>query len=106
MYYLDLSSNLFTNDIPSSLGNFQGLLSLNLSKNSFTGHIPETFSNLIVLQYLDLSSNTLSGYREKFFAEEYLQISITSHLWGILNFVEMPNSEFLYVEVKPNQTKE
>ncbi|XP_020098428.1 receptor kinase-like protein Xa21 [Ananas comosus] len=58
---MDFSTNKFSGNIPSALGNLQMLTYLNLSSNSFTGPIPESLGGLISINSLDLSSNALVG---------------------------------------------
>ncbi|KAH6835003.1 hypothetical protein C2S53_003780 [Perilla frutescens var. hirtella] len=58
---IDLSSNLFSGNIPNSIGNLQSLVHLNLSQNNLTGHIPPSLGNMSALESLDLSSNKLDG---------------------------------------------
>ncbi|KAK4775147.1 hypothetical protein SAY86_010082 [Trapa natans] len=58
---MDLSSNNFSGEIPSSVRFLQGLHLFNLSHNVLTGHIPRTLSNITQLEVLDLSYNNLSG---------------------------------------------
>ncbi|KAK0593246.1 hypothetical protein LWI29_033470 [Acer saccharum] len=61
MLGIDLSSNDLTGNIPTDIGNLQGIIAMNLSRNSLTGSIPESFSNLTDIESLDLSHNKLSG---------------------------------------------
>ncbi|XP_031287473.1 receptor-like protein 1 [Pistacia vera] len=58
---LDLSNNELTGEIPSKIGDLQGILALNLSYNLLSGPIPKSFSNLKEIESLDLSHNNLSG---------------------------------------------
>ncbi|KAJ0075315.1 hypothetical protein Patl1_35181 [Pistacia atlantica] len=58
---LDLSDNELTGEIPSKIGDLQGIISLNLSYNLLSGPIPKSFSNLKEIESLDLSHNKLSG---------------------------------------------
>ena len=58
---IDVSSNMFEGDIPSSIGALEALRWLNLSHNNFTNQIPPTIGNLKVLESFDLSCNNLSG---------------------------------------------
>ncbi|KAB5574458.1 hypothetical protein DKX38_001652 [Salix brachista] len=57
---LDLSNNLFSGPLPSSLSNFSSLQTLLLSGNKFSGPIPPMIGELQVLK-LDLSRNSFSG---------------------------------------------
>ncbi|KAJ0985762.1 hypothetical protein J5N97_004118 [Dioscorea zingiberensis] len=62
MQTLDLSRNLFTGLIPSSLMGCQRLKSLHLGSNNFSGPLPIGFgSSLVLLEKLDLSFNLLNG---------------------------------------------
>ncbi|XP_044469679.1 receptor-like protein 15 [Mangifera indica] len=58
---LDLSDNELTGEIPSKIGELQGILALNLSYNSLSGPIPKSFAHLKEIESLDLSHNKLSG---------------------------------------------
>ncbi|KAK9161992.1 hypothetical protein Syun_002894 [Stephania yunnanensis] len=58
---IDISSNLFDGDIPTSIGDYKSLMSLNLSHNSLVGKIPSYLANLTQLESLDLSNNDLVG---------------------------------------------
>lgn len=54
---LDLSSNFFTGEFPTWVGNLTGLASLGLANNRFTeGRIPESLGNLKNLTWLFLSN--------------------------------------------------
>ncbi|KAF8011993.1 hypothetical protein BT93_I0193 [Corymbia citriodora subsp. variegata] len=58
---IDLSSNGFVGEIPSSIGSLMELHLLNLSNNAITGSIPSSLRNLTKLEALDLSRNELTG---------------------------------------------
>ncbi|XP_059449553.1 receptor-like protein 7 [Corylus avellana] len=58
---VDMSSNRFFGEIPSSIENLRGCHMLNLSNNILTGHIPPSLGNLVELETLDLSHNKLLG---------------------------------------------
>ncbi|KAL5574899.1 hypothetical protein UlMin_016598 [Ulmus minor] len=58
---IDFSSNKFEGEIPTIIGDLQGLLVLNLSNNILTGSIPSSLGNIMQLESLDLSRNKLSG---------------------------------------------
>ncbi|XP_010670069.2 probable LRR receptor-like serine/threonine-protein kinase IRK [Beta vulgaris subsp. vulgaris] len=58
---LDLSRNVLTGAIPSSLGKFSNLEYLNLSQNTLTGPIPRNVGELKALNVLDLSHNRMNG---------------------------------------------
>ena len=64
---LDLSANDFSGEIPSSLGNLSKLTTLNLSQNKFTGKVPSSLGNLLNLTGLDLSQNNFVGEISSFF---------------------------------------
>ncbi len=61
LYWLDLSSNQFTGEIPGWVSNLGGLVGLDLRDNQITGAIPPELSNLTTLQHLFLSGNRLTG---------------------------------------------
>ncbi|XP_048442345.1 receptor-like protein 19 [Pyrus x bretschneideri] len=59
---LNLADNNFNSSrIPTSIGNFPGLMHLNLSGSSFSGQIPSQISQLANLSSLDLSCRTLTS---------------------------------------------
>ncbi|KAF8011982.1 LOW QUALITY PROTEIN: hypothetical protein BT93_I0188 [Corymbia citriodora subsp. variegata] len=58
---IDLSSNGFVGEIPSSIGSLTELHLLNLSNNAIAGSIPSSLRNLMKLEALDLSRNELIG---------------------------------------------
>ncbi|KAJ9678799.1 hypothetical protein PVL29_020865 [Vitis rotundifolia] len=58
---IDFSGNNFKGQIPTSIGNLNGLHLLNLGDNNLTGHIPSSLGDLTQLESLDLSQNQLSG---------------------------------------------
>ncbi|XP_024317065.1 receptor-like protein kinase isoform X1 [Brachypodium distachyon] len=59
--YMDLSSNAFVGEVPTSTDTTIPLVSLHLSKNKFTGCFPPVIKNLKSLVYLDLGDNKFSG---------------------------------------------
>lgn len=59
LMYLQLGHNHLSGQIPSFLGNFRALDTLDLSWNSFTGVVPKSFANLTKIFNLDLSHNAL-----------------------------------------------
>ncbi|CAA7396487.1 unnamed protein product [Spirodela intermedia] len=58
---LNLSGNLLTGHLPSSISNFSYLQTLLLSGNHFDGPIPSSVGGLRRIVKLDLSSNVFSG---------------------------------------------
>nr|XP_043638480.1 receptor-like protein 34 [Erigeron canadensis] len=58
---IDISSNHFSGDIPTSIGRLGALYLLNVSNNEFTGPIPSSMGNLSQLEALDMSQNRLTG---------------------------------------------
>ncbi|XP_031108810.1 probable LRR receptor-like serine/threonine-protein kinase IRK [Ipomoea triloba] len=58
---LDMSHNNLSGEIPSALGDFDGLEFLNLSGNKLYGNIPNSIGKLKSLDMLDLSENELNG---------------------------------------------
>ncbi|GKA07018.1 receptor-like protein EIX2 [Tanacetum coccineum] len=58
---LDLSSNMFSGEIPGEISNLLGLVALNLSRNNLTWKIPQDIGKLRWLDFLDLSRNHLAG---------------------------------------------
>ncbi|KAL8485446.1 hypothetical protein ACS0TY_027663 [Phlomoides rotata] len=59
--YLSLSNNMFGGSIPDTLGKVGGMRTLNLSHNDLSGEIPDTLEGLRVLEYFDVSYNKLEG---------------------------------------------
>ncbi|CAI7905145.1 unnamed protein product [Closterium sp. NIES-54] len=59
--FSDLSSNGINGSLPSSIGNFSKLYSLDLTNNSISGSIPESIGLLTYLDTLDLAGNNLTG---------------------------------------------
>ncbi|KAJ0520804.1 putative leucine-rich repeat-containing, plant-type, leucine-rich repeat domain superfamily [Helianthus annuus] len=58
---IDISSNHFSGEIPSTIGQLKALYLLNISHNEFTGSIPPSIRNLSHLESLDMSSNRITG---------------------------------------------
>ncbi|KFK37977.1 hypothetical protein AALP_AA3G054300 [Arabis alpina] len=58
---LNLSSNDFTGNIPSSLENLTNLESLDLSQNKLSGEIPPDLGDLHSLEWINVSHNQLVG---------------------------------------------
>ncbi|KAF8012019.1 hypothetical protein BT93_I0217 [Corymbia citriodora subsp. variegata] len=58
---IDLSSNGFVGEIPSSIGSLMELHLFNLSHNAIADSIPSSLRNLTKLEALDLSKNELTG---------------------------------------------
>ncbi|XP_031371956.1 receptor-like protein 9DC3 [Punica granatum] len=61
MIILDLSSNNFTGEIPSSICQLSSLSDLSFSDNRLNGTIPRCLGNFSNVSYLDLSHNQLQG---------------------------------------------
>ena len=57
---IDVSSNTFEGDVPTSVGVLEALHWLNLSHNNFANKIPPTIGNSKVLESLDLLCNNLT----------------------------------------------
>ncbi|CAN6695978.1 unnamed protein product [Malus baccata var. baccata] len=58
---LDISDNMLTGELPSSVGNCESLQVLHLQGNLFKGSIPSSMAALRAIRDLDLSRNNLSG---------------------------------------------
>ncbi|XP_011002596.1 PREDICTED: probably inactive leucine-rich repeat receptor-like protein kinase At3g28040 [Populus euphratica] len=58
---LDLSSNVFSGEIPSDIGVLSSLQLFNVSRNQLFGSIPPSVGELTMIQALDLSDNRLTG---------------------------------------------
>ncbi|XP_039129131.1 receptor-like protein 6 [Dioscorea cayenensis subsp. rotundata] len=63
---IDLSSNYFIGQIPSTLGHAHHLISLHLEDNLLTGSIPMSLFTLKKLEKLSLVDNKLSGQLQEF----------------------------------------
>ena len=61
LMFLDLSNNNLEGIIPQEIVSMETLLGFNLSHNLLTGGIPEDLGNLTNLMSMDLSHNQLSG---------------------------------------------
>ncbi|CAN6569540.1 unnamed protein product [Malus baccata var. baccata] len=61
LFFLDLSDNQLSGELPSCWVQFQGLLSLNMAKNKFSGKIPSSLGYLNDVALLRLQDNKLSG---------------------------------------------
>ncbi|XP_071721898.1 uncharacterized protein [Rutidosis leptorrhynchoides] len=75
---LDVSANMLSGEIPSTLGGFMSLETLHINSNSFHGKIPSSLRSLRGLQDIDFSSNNLSGEIPDFlssFELHYLNLS-------------------------------
>nr|GLL47949.1 probable leucine-rich repeat receptor-like protein kinase At1g35710 [Ipomoea trifida] len=59
---LELPSNNFTGQIPTSVGNLKNLTILYLPENQLSGHVPQEIGLLASLVDLTLASNNLIGY--------------------------------------------
>ncbi len=59
--FIDFQTNLFTDSIPSSIGNLTQLEGLELSTASLEGAIPSSMGNLKKLKGLNLNNNDLTG---------------------------------------------
>ncbi|KAI5061732.1 hypothetical protein GOP47_0024237 [Adiantum capillus-veneris] len=73
---LDLSKNLFTGLIPTSLTTCTSLRHVNISFNSFIGNIPTTFNQLSNLEVLSISSNNLTGAIPPGFGDSLQQLHV------------------------------
>ncbi|KAF8022006.1 hypothetical protein BT93_G2210 [Corymbia citriodora subsp. variegata] len=72
---LDISGNRFGGEIPSTLGDCDGLSVLRMMDNHFQGSIPQSFRSLRSIEKFDLSNNNLSGQIPKFLeAFHFLEI--------------------------------
>ncbi|CAJ1858284.1 unnamed protein product [Sphenostylis stenocarpa] len=58
---LILDHNLFTGNVPSSLGSLRELNEISLGHNKFSGAIPNEIGTLSRLKTLDISNNALNG---------------------------------------------
>ncbi|KAH8505881.1 hypothetical protein H0E87_012907 [Populus deltoides] len=89
---LDLSSNVFSGEIPSDIGVLSSLLLLNVSRNQLFGSIPSSIGDLTMIQALDLSDNRLNG-------------SIPSEIGGAISLTELRLEKNLLTGKIPTQIK-
>jgi Leucine-rich repeat (LRR) protein len=59
---IDLHNNLIAGELPSYIGNYSELVTLNLSNNQFSS-IPESIGNLTQLEKFDINNNLLQALR-------------------------------------------
>lgn len=71
---LNLSHNLFTGPIPTTLARLTALEVLDLSNNTFSGQIPESMTRMSGLTHLILANNHLSGVVPTF--PKYVELSL------------------------------
>jgi Leucine-rich repeat (LRR) protein len=65
--YFDVSSNLFTATMPSTIQYLTNLVHLNMSKGKFTGELPAFLGLLTKLTSIDLSTNALKSWDSMIF---------------------------------------
>ncbi|KAJ0941445.1 putative leucine-rich repeat-containing, plant-type, leucine-rich repeat domain superfamily [Helianthus annuus] len=61
LYFLDLSNNFLTGQVPDCLWNFKSLDVLNLGHNNFFGRLPASIESLFNLEVLYLYKNKFTG---------------------------------------------
>nr|KYP36210.1 LRR receptor-like serine/threonine-protein kinase FLS2 [Cajanus cajan] len=76
--YLDLSSNKLSGKIPQSMGTLISLKALALRNNNLTGDLSVTLKNCTDLNILDVSENLLSGSIPSWIGESFQQLKILS----------------------------
>lgn len=76
---IDLSGNILSGTIPSSLGDLMMLEVLNLSNNQLSSQVPDEIGNLRSLDDLNLSNNFLQG-----------QLPLSASKWRWISFVGNP----------------
>ncbi|XP_062152036.1 receptor-like protein EIX1 [Alnus glutinosa] len=62
LYFLDLSKNLLSGEVPDCWMNYSLLMVLNLGSNNLTGNIPSSLGSLSMLEFLTLNKNNLFGH--------------------------------------------
>ncbi|TVU29085.1 hypothetical protein EJB05_20629, partial [Eragrostis curvula] len=99
---LELDSNNFAGELPSSISNLSTSLQwLTLSGNQISGAIPEQISNLVSLQALALESNSLSGPLPSSLSMiqglQYLSLS-GNNFWGDIQWLgNLTQLHYLYI---------
>ncbi|WJX34497.1 hypothetical protein P8452_22606 [Trifolium repens] len=61
MRVVSLAGNMFSGNVPSSIGSCSAIASIDLSANQFSGSVPKEIWTLSGLRSLDLSDNLLEG---------------------------------------------
>ena len=92
--FLDLSSIMFSGELPDFIGSLKSLKHLNLYRCNFTGSIPTSLESLTQITHLILSSNNFIGSIPaslgNFTQITYLDLSVNSFsgeiLLPLLNF--------------------
>ncbi|XP_010253958.1 PREDICTED: leucine-rich repeat receptor protein kinase EMS1-like isoform X1 [Nelumbo nucifera] len=96
---LNLSLNLLSGEVPSSIANLSYLNYLDLHNNRFTGTITRYLGNLSQLMYLDMSNNLFHGQIPQELCDitdlNFLNLS-NNQLWGpVLNCGKFTGRSFL-----------
>ncbi|OWM71047.1 receptor-like protein 7 [Punica granatum] len=90
---LDLSSNNFTREIPSSICQMSSIRQMSLSNNRLNGAIPGCLGNLSNISNLDLTHNLLQGPLPRSLANctSLRYIDLRSNMFhGVLNEIPLP----------------
>jgi len=74
-----LANNRITGDLPSSIGNLEGLVELSLSNNLFTGIVPASLVDLdLDIDLIDLSENAFTGVASSLLSAD-INLDLTSN---------------------------
>ncbi|CAA7043228.1 unnamed protein product [Microthlaspi erraticum] len=78
--FLDVSSNEFNHLFPEHIGwILPQLMSMNISSNGFQGNLPSSLKNMTEITYLDLSYNSFQGKIPKGFLKDSVEVLKLSH---------------------------
>ncbi|XP_068646309.1 receptor-like protein 46 [Aristolochia californica] len=86
--FLDLSDNLFSGFIPSSIGNLSSLQVLHLRGNKLGGYIPQSIGKLSNLRSFDIANNSFTFViTESLFTKveslEYINLAHKNLIWKV-----------------------
>ncbi|KAI5345639.1 hypothetical protein L3X38_013516 [Prunus dulcis] len=76
LVFLDLSNNSLSGKIPTTMGYLSRMVTLKLNNNRFVGGLPSQLKNCTELTLLDVGENKLSGLIPKWLGENLLDLAI------------------------------
>ncbi|XP_068646304.1 receptor-like protein EIX2 [Aristolochia californica] len=100
--FLDLSDNLFSGFIPSSIGSLSSLEELYLADNKLGGYIPQSIGKLSNLRSFDIANNSFTFViTESLFTKveslEYINLAHNNLVWNVISQWLPPN--ILYIDI-------